>query len=434
MRSVPGQWDLGRNALRTIRIDLRAVLLGGVEDATVWPRVTRGIMSLAAKSGPTVTADRPSVLVVDDEPTLVELLSDVVSSMDCRVVTASSLAEARRALARGAINLLVTDVNLPDGDGTLLLASLRKAHPTASAIVITGDPSIASATSAIRRGAVDFVPKPFNAEQIVAHVRKALEVQDQALRNEKKLRKLKNAVRKLNDARKTISQKVDILFNDLVTAYGELSKQFDVVRTQEGFRKTIEPCKDLEQLICQAMDWLMRQIGYSNVAVWLVGEDGGHQLGAYMKYTLPGDEPVAEAIKRVVLPMAARDGRDTPIRIKAADFREKLTPKEQHLFKDQEVLAIDCTYLGESLASLVFFRDEQIPFGDVDLETMRSVGPIFASALAAIVRQNLGEEDANHEPTGFEDNDGGTSNPEKRKNPKKPDPADWWKRGESSPF
>jgi FixJ family two-component response regulator len=394
-------------------------------------------MSVAAKSGSTVPAVRPQILVVDDEPELVELLADVARSMDCRVLTAGTLGEARKTLAREAVQLLVADLRLPDGDGLSLLPALRKKNPAASAIVITGDATVASATAALRSGAVDFIPKPFDARQIVAHVRSALAAHEQAARAERKLKKLKSAVRKLNDARKTISQKVDILCNDLVSAYGELSKQFDTVRTQEAFRKTIEPARDLEQLICQAMDWLMRQVGYSNVAVWLVGEDGSHQLGAYMKYTIPGDEPVAEMLRRVVLPLASRDGRDTPVRLDVDDLIGKISPAEGELFRDQQFLAMDCTYLGEDLAALVFFRDGQIPFSEQDVETLRSVGPIFAQSLANIVRGG-GTEDADHEPTGPDDehheSDGPPPPPSNRRKSGKPDPADWWKRGEAPPF
>lgn len=402
-------------------------------------------MSPVGKAGSTSQvspgADLPRVLVVDDEPGLVEMFCDVVAgSIDCQIITAGSVAEARRLLNKQDVHLLVTDVKLPDGDGTALVPLLRKSNPTASAIVITGDPTVASATAALRQGAVDFVAKPFDATQILTHVRRALNTRDKADRGERKVKKLKSAVRRLNTARKKISQKVDILCNDLVSAYGELSKQMDVVRTQEGFRKTIEPAADLEQLICQAMDWLMRQTGYSNVAVWLTGEDGGYQLGAYMKYTVPGDDAVSAALRRVILPLAARDGRDTPVRLLPADLTGKFNAAEQQLFKDQEFLAVDCTYLGESLAALVFFRDQHVPFGEQDRETLKSVGPIFASALATVVRQTTGDGEHDAEPTGHDDhhgsasdNDGGTAEPKRRKS-SKPDPADWWKRGDAPPF
>ena len=105
-----------------------------------------------------------------------------------------------------------------------------------------------------------------------------------------------------------ISRKVDLLCNDLVSAYGELSKQLDDVRTQEGFRKCIAGATDLEQLLCHAMDWMLRQLGYCNVAVYLAGEDGAFQLGAYMKYTLAGDTMLTDALKRVLLPATVREG------------------------------------------------------------------------------------------------------------------------------
>jgi FixJ family two-component response regulator len=343
-------------------------------------------MSVTGKSGSMPSVTRPVVLVVDDEPGMTELLGDVVGAMDCTVVTASNIADARKLIARHAVQVMVADIKLPDGDGLSLIKSLRRHQPSARAIVVTGDPTVAAATTAIRQGAVDFIAKPFDAKAITTHVRNALSLADQVARQEQKLAKLKKAVKRLSAARKTISQKVDILCNDLVSAYGELSKQFDVVRTQESFRKTIEPARDLEQLICQAMDWLMRQLGYSNVAVWLVGDDGGHQLGAYMKYTIPGDEDVSEALRRVVLPLAARDGRDTPMKIKASDLADKLSPKEQQLMKDQEFLAIECTYLGEALAAMIFFRDEHVPFSEADLDTLKSVSPVFASTREAAPR------------------------------------------------
>jgi DNA-binding NtrC family response regulator len=103
---------------------------------------------------------RPRVLVVDDEQGLLDVVSDVVGSMDCHVTVATSVAAAKRKLIGETFELLVTDVMLPDGDGTSLLSTLRRHQPTATAIVITGNPSVDGAISALRSGAVDFMPKP----------------------------------------------------------------------------------------------------------------------------------------------------------------------------------------------------------------------------------------------------------------------------------
>src|SRR4051812_43494851 len=378
------------------------------------------------------------VLVVDDEPGLIEVIDDVVGrGMGCCVVTAANIAQARKIIATQGIELLVADLNLPDGDGMTLLPALREFQPFASAIVITGSPSVDGAIGALRGGAVDFVPKPFSRSQLVERIENALERQALMARQEKRFGKLRDAVRRLNESRRLISKKVDLLCNDLVSAYGELSRQLDGVRTQEGFRKYVEKAHDLEQLLCHAMDWMLRQMGYANVAVWLSAEDGEFQLGAYMKYTVAGDQMLTDALKRVLLPKAARDGL---LRAKGEDFADKFTPQEMALMKGQDVVAVNCTYLGESLAALVFFRDAKSAFTADDESLLKQVSPIFAVALASIVRgaESEAEGEAGAEGSSETPFFDGTADPEK-KDPKKPqkkkdDPADWWKRGEDPPF
>lgn len=369
---------------------------------------------------------QPRVLVVDDEPELVELVGEMVrSQVDCCVVAASSIAQARKILASSSVHVLVTDINLPDGNGMSLLAALHEQQPNAGAIVITGKPSLDGAISALRGGALDFVPKPFRAEQIVDRVRNALDRHAQLAKREKRVVRLRDAVRRLNDSRKLISKKVDLLCNDLVSAYGELSRQLDSVRTQEGFRKFTANAKDLEQLLCHSMDWLLRQIGYSNVAVFLAADDGVFQLGAYMKYTIAGEGALTSAIKRTIVPMAVKDAL---VRLRAQDLADRLTPQEAAYLKGQDILAVNCTYLGESLAALVFFRDERTPFTDDDHSLLKQISPIFAVELATIVR------DGQVTDTPFYDGDAPADDPNKKPKKEKKDPADWWKTGEQPPF
>ena len=250
----------------------------------------------------------PRVLVVDDEPCLRQVIEDVVrQGIKCRVIGAANLREARNILITQSIDILIADVNLPDGDGTSLLPLLRRHQPNASAIVITGAPTLATAITAMREGALDFVPKPFSNDQLLERLRSALDRQARCDKADLRFSRLKVAVKRLNESRRLISRKVDLLCNDLVSAYGDLSRQLDDVRTQEGFRKAIAGAVDLEQLLCHSMDWLLRELGYSNVAVYLAGDDGAFQLGAYMKYTIAGDAPVTDAIKRVLIAPAARE-------------------------------------------------------------------------------------------------------------------------------
>jgi FixJ family two-component response regulator len=382
----------------------------------------------------------PRVLVVDDEANLIELMDDVLArNVDCQLTTASSVAEGKRILQTQHIDLLVIDLNLPDGSGADLLTALRKHHPLASAIVITGSPSVDGAVSALRNGAVDFLAKPFKVDDFLQRIRSALHRHTLVMKNENRLDRLRDAVRRLNEARRLVTKKVDLLCNDLVSAYGDLSRQLDCVRTTESFRGALHSANDLEQMLCHAMDWMLRQIGYANVAIWLASEPG-FQLGAYMKYTIPGEPDLVDSMRLGLLPMITRNGI---VHLTAAQAQEQLTPQEMEHLKNQTVLGAHCTYLGESLAQIILFRDDGTPFSEEDVATIRVIGPIFAVTLATMVRhENDGGEDdespfydggsiVEDEPE-IEDEDAPPSNKPRRK--KKKDDSDWWKRGEQPPF
>ncbi len=373
-------------------------------------------------------AEPARILLVDDEPALLELVEDMAHrSFSCTVLRAANVGEARRILETQTIELMIADVHLPDGDGTTLLDTLRLHQPHASAVIMTGSPSVDRAVNAMRHGAVDFLPKPFNYEQITDRLRRALDRQAKGARREKRMDRLKVAVRRLGEARRVISKKVDLLCNDLVTAYGELSKQLDGVRHQEGFRKYIDNAADLEQLLCHAMDWLMRQVGYSNVAIWLAADDGEFQLGAYMKYTVAGERILTDALKRVVLPPTFRDGL---LHTRIQNLAAKFTPQELHLLGGHDLLAVNCTYLGESLATIMFFRDARTPFTGDDQILLRSISPIFAISLASMVRGNSPDQKDDDNP--FLPGGGNTLDDDRDK-PRR-DAADWWKKGEQPPF
>src|SRR3954454_22956394 len=283
---------------------------------------------------------KPRVLIVDDEAELVELISDTVGvKLGCRLVVARNVAQARKILESQRVDLLLTDVHLPDGDGKSLLPVLHLHQPQAQAIVITGQPDLDAATEAMREGASDFLPKPFTGNDLVERVKRALARAAAATKVEKRLNRLRDAVKRLNDARKTVSKKVDLLCNDLISAYGELSKQLDLVRVQEGYKHSMSEAKDLEQLLCHTMDWMLRQLGYANIAVWLAGEDDDFQLGAYMKYTIPGEARLTDAMRTGLVKVAVKDGF---AHLSGDDLRARLTAKEMDLFKDQDVIAVNC--------------------------------------------------------------------------------------------
>jgi DNA-binding response OmpR family regulator len=373
----------------------------------------------------------PCVLVVDDEFDVVEMLGDALGrNVDCRLLSAPSFAQASQIIESQAVDLLIADLHLPDGDGSELLAVLRKRHPLASAIVVTGLPSVETAVCALRHGAVDFLAKPFTLDEFLRRVRAALHRNALRAKSESRIDRLRLAVRRLNDSRRLVTRKVDLLCNDLVAAYGDLSRQLDLVRTTESFRGVVVSSEDLEQMLCHAMDWILRQLGYANVAIWLAGPDPDFQLGAYMKYTIAGEPALTEAMRGGLLQILRRDGM---IHLNGDEAAKVMSPAELRFLRNQAVLGIHCTYLGESIACIVLFREGDKPFSSDDAATLRAIAPVFAITLATMVRGEIDPNDPDDLP---EDYDGPLMDEPDDSSPrkKKKDDSDWWKRGEPPPF
>src|SRR6202167_4410471 len=102
------------------------------------------------------------VLVVDDEPDLIELVSLTLSRMNLATDSAADLAGARARLNERRFDLCLTDMRLPDGDGLDLVAWIHQQHPELPVAVITAHGNVESAVRALKLGAFDFVSKPLD--------------------------------------------------------------------------------------------------------------------------------------------------------------------------------------------------------------------------------------------------------------------------------
>lgn len=117
----------------------------------------------------------PRILIVDDEASLRTALFRALDRRGMQVVTASSKKEAETlgASDRG-FDLAVVDLRLPDGDGIELMQMIKRAHPQAKVIILTGYGSIELAVEATQKGAFHFITKPCNLEEIINLIEKAL--------------------------------------------------------------------------------------------------------------------------------------------------------------------------------------------------------------------------------------------------------------------
>jgi two-component system response regulator PilR (NtrC family) len=105
---------------------------------------------------------RPAVLIVDDEPDLLELVSLTLGRMNLRTRTAPDVGTARKLLKSEQFDLCLTDMRLPDGDGLDLVAWIQENRATVPVAVITAHGNVESAVRALKLGAFDFVSKPLD--------------------------------------------------------------------------------------------------------------------------------------------------------------------------------------------------------------------------------------------------------------------------------
>lgn len=115
------------------------------------------------------TAERvmaATVLIIDDEGTTRDLCRDVVAEAGLRTRLASSTEEALEILEQSPIDIVLTDLRVPELGGLELLKRIRESHPQTAVMVLTQYGTIQSAVEATRMGAVDYVTKPFHIPEL----------------------------------------------------------------------------------------------------------------------------------------------------------------------------------------------------------------------------------------------------------------------------
>jgi len=121
------------------------------------------------------SASKESILVVDDALSTLEVLERNLKTEHYQVFTASSVPEAIRVLEATPVDLVVTDLKMPEVSGIDLVRHVRENLKDTEVIMITGYPSIDGAVTAVKAGAQDFLSKPFTDEELLSAVRRTLD-------------------------------------------------------------------------------------------------------------------------------------------------------------------------------------------------------------------------------------------------------------------
>jgi two-component system response regulator AtoC len=123
------------------------------------------------------------VLVIDDDASLRFTLEAVLSDAGMTVETADGGAAGLVAFDTRCADIVLTDLAMPDMDGMQVLARLRASDPSVPVVMLTAHGSERVAVAAIKAGAFDYLPKPFDPDELVLAVRRAADTRDLRLQN-----------------------------------------------------------------------------------------------------------------------------------------------------------------------------------------------------------------------------------------------------------
>ncbi|HEY3233200.1 MAG TPA: response regulator, partial [Polyangiaceae bacterium] len=127
--------------------------------------------------------ERPRVLVVDDEKLIRDILAEFLSLEGYVVETAEDGSTAMRELQRASFDMIISDLKMPRMGGLELLREVSRVHPDTLTVIMTGFGTVETAIDAMKRGAYDYILKPFKVEEILHIVQRGLEKRRLAAEN-----------------------------------------------------------------------------------------------------------------------------------------------------------------------------------------------------------------------------------------------------------
>jgi len=118
---------------------------------------------------------KPTILVVEDDRTQREIIADILTQQAYAVQAVASAEDALDLLRNDSFDLMLTDMRMPEMDGVELLRSAKRLRPEMAAVVMTAYATVKTAVNAMKEGALDYLSKPFDKEELLVVVEKALE-------------------------------------------------------------------------------------------------------------------------------------------------------------------------------------------------------------------------------------------------------------------
>lgn len=163
------------------------------------------------------TSSLPTLLVVDDEQAQLAALCDILPQHGYATVGVSSGSQALSRLRQGPVDVLLTDLKMPEMDGIVLLREAQAIDPHLVGVMMTGAGTITTAVEAMQAGALDFILKPFSLSAILPVLERAVEVRHLRLENARLAQRVNERTAELEAANRELDAFSQSVSHDLRT-------------------------------------------------------------------------------------------------------------------------------------------------------------------------------------------------------------------------
>ena len=121
-----------------------------------------------------VTKINQQVLVVDDDPVVLDILFQYMKMIGLEAICVNSGERALEEFKKGGFDIVISDIKMANMDGLKLLSEIKRIDYDVPVIIITGYPTIETVIEAMKNGAIDYLVKPFQFDEIKLKIQRAL--------------------------------------------------------------------------------------------------------------------------------------------------------------------------------------------------------------------------------------------------------------------
>ena len=324
-----------------------------------------------------------SILIVDDEPALREMLADALAAPGLKVHTAASGAEALALAKTHGPDLIITDIHLGDSNGLDVIDSVRTFHADIPAVVITGHTDPATLTQASRRQPAEVMAKPLDIHRLRATVHEELSrhaARDQHARRTRRLRRLARAT---NKQRRAASRQLESATAELNNNYQSLSRQLNAQNAILEYQQKLLAARTDDDVFRAFFQTFVRHSGPIFGAAMLCDDQAQLHLVGRFGVPQPDNAAFCRALATPVVDLTVAQSRD--VLVDAEQQADLFDPAIRRYLPGLSVLTVPLLPTADELIGVVvLYRKGEQPILDADM----SLAEMMSSATALAIERN----------------------------------------------